>query len=74
VDLVRKEGKWIPTGWMTDWPRVMAELRARVGALSDRKPREPRIVKEELANLDILLQGAASHVDEWLDWAGIARG
>jgi len=74
VDLVRKEGKWIPVAWMTDWPRVMAALRARIVTLSDRKSREPRVVKEELANLDTLLQGASSQVDAWLDRAGVARG
>jgi len=74
VDLVRKEGKWIPIAWMTDWPRVMAELRARIVTLSDRKSREPRIVKEELANLDMLLQEAGSQVDALLDRAGVGRG
>ena len=74
VDVVRKEGKWIPTAWMTDWPRAMADLRARIGSLSDRKPREPRIVKEAIANLDALFQDSASQVDAWFDRVGVVRG
>ena len=73
VEVILKEGRWIPSAWVTDWPREMAALRARITTLADRKAREPRIVKDELASLDILLRGAAPAVDALLERVGVPR-
>lgn len=74
VEVILKEDRWIPSAWVIDWPREMAAMRARITTLADRKSREPRVVKDELASLDILLQGAAPAVDALLDRVGVPRG
>jgi hypothetical protein len=48
VDVILKDGKWVPASWIAEWPRQMESLKAQVRSLAEAKTRNPRAVLESL--------------------------
>jgi len=51
ADVILLDGKWVPDGWVTDWPQQMDAIKARLGDVAAMKEQDPHLVRKQLEGL-----------------------
>jgi len=60
TDVIRAEGNWLPTSWVSDWEATIAGLKAEIARLKEVKQQDPDLVRKAIADLDKLLDDPAA--------------
>jgi hypothetical protein len=51
AEVILIDGKWVLDGWVTDWPKQMDEIKARLAELAAAKQQDPDLLKKQLVLL-----------------------
>ncbi|MBI4605602.1 MAG: hypothetical protein HY721_26860 [Planctomycetes bacterium] len=56
ADVILVDGKWVLDGWVTEWPRQIDALRAKLAELAEVRKQDPELLRRHIEGLGKLLE------------------